>query len=151
MSKGLGRTQVAILIAMASKPSKQEEWPYRYLEPPPPHEELWLRVELQQAVWGKHPNHLDEGGYFKRSYGPVSTWGQRTAYAKNIAPFSGTHRNYEQNFSRALASLKARGLIKSNGGFYTEVRLTEAGRKEAERYTQDGGIVAQEELMAENE
>jgi hypothetical protein len=124
MSKGLGKIQTAMLAAMASNPSQQ-----------------WSRVHLQQAVWGKHPNHLHEGDGFKRSYGSNYWSGQRTTYAKNIAPFSGRRRNYQQNFMRALMSLAVRGLIEGGTGYYSEVRLTEAGRKAAEQFTEDGGIV----------
>jgi hypothetical protein len=41
-------------------------------------------------------------------------------------------------------SLAARGLIEGGTGYYSEVRLTEAGRKEAEQFTEEGGIVPPE-------
>jgi hypothetical protein len=123
MSNGLGKIQTAILIAMATNPSQR-----------------WSQVHLQQAVWGKHPSHLNEGDDFKRLYGSKYWSGQRTSYAKNIAPFSGRRRNYEQNFTRALMSLAARGLIQGRTGFYAEVELTDAGRREAEWFTVMRGV-----------
>jgi hypothetical protein len=71
----------------------------------------------------------------------VATWGQRTTRTKNVTFYNDKRRNYEQNFTRALTSLAARGLIEGHTGYYAEVRLTETGRKEAERFTDDGGIV----------
>jgi hypothetical protein len=127
MSKGLGNTQIAILRAMGANPAP-----------------LWRRAHLQQAVWGKHPHHLDKGDGFKRSYGPTSTWGQSMTWTKNVAIYNGKRRDYEQNFTRALMSLAARGLLQGRTGFYAEVELTDAGRKEAERFTENAGLVPPE-------
>jgi hypothetical protein len=46
-------------------------------------------------------------------------------------------------------SLAARGLIQGRTGFYAEVELTDAGRKEAEQFAEDGGIVPPEKSREE--
>lgn len=139
MSKGLGKTQVAILVAMASRPRELPfTWSTELLEP------MWFRPDLQQMVWGKHPDHMDsDSTHFTKGYGATDFRGRhyRTTSRKNVAPFNGRRRNYEQNFSRALISLKSRRLVELIGGSTQEIRLTETGRKEAERFTEDGGVL----------
>ena len=107
MSKGPGRTQMAILAALAAKPL---HW--------------WSRVGLQMAIWGKHPDHALNSGHARVCY--TSERSYRTVWRKNVAPVTDGRRNYEQNFTRALASLKSRGLIEIDA--WGNILLTDAGR-----------------------
>ena len=50
----------------------------------------------------------------------------RTVWRKNVAPVTDGRRNYEQNFTRALASLNSRGLIEIDE--WGNISPTDAGR-----------------------
>ena len=94
-------------------------------------------------MWGKHPDHADsDSTHYRKGYGATDFRGHyyRTTYRKNVAPFTGKRRNYENNFTRALTSLKARGLIEGCIRYSSEIKLTSAGRQEAERFAKEDGI-----------
>ena len=103
MSKGPGRTQMAILAALAGKPLHWRS-----------------RVGLQMAVWGKHPDHALNSGHARVCY--TSERSYRTVWRKNVDG----RRNCEQNFTRALASLKSRGLIEIDA--WGNILVTDAAR-----------------------